>query len=166
MGFPGSSNGKESACSAEDLGLIPAEGRSPGEGNGNPLLCSCLRNPMDRSEVKWKSLSHAQLCDPWAIQCNLWNSQARILEWVAVPFTRGSSQSRDRSQVSCIAGESFPAEPPGKPHGQKSLAIVHGVAKSWTWLSDYHFHVCFHIKHKWWRLATVCEGSDKAKYFA
>ena len=52
MGFPGSSNGKESACSAEDLGLIPAEGRSPGEGNGNPLLCSCLRNPMDRSEVK------------------------------------------------------------------------------------------------------------------
>ena len=52
IGFPGSSNGKESACNAEDLGLIPGEGRAPGEGNGNPLLCSCLRNPMDRSEAK------------------------------------------------------------------------------------------------------------------
>ena len=39
------SDGKESACSAEDLGLIPGSGRSPGEGNGNPLQCSCLGNP-------------------------------------------------------------------------------------------------------------------------
>ena len=36
-GFPGGSDGKESACSAGDLGLIPGSGRSPGEGNGNPL---------------------------------------------------------------------------------------------------------------------------------
>ena len=42
------SDGKESACSAEDLGLIPGSGRSPGEGNGNPLQCSCSGNPMDR----------------------------------------------------------------------------------------------------------------------
>ena len=39
---------KESACNAGDLGLIPGSGRSPGEGNGNPLLYSCLENPMDR----------------------------------------------------------------------------------------------------------------------
>ena len=39
-----SSVGKESACNAEDLGLIPGSGRSPGEGNGNPLQYSCLEN--------------------------------------------------------------------------------------------------------------------------
>ena len=40
--------GKESAHNAGDLGLIPGLGRSPGEGNGYPLQCSCLENPMDR----------------------------------------------------------------------------------------------------------------------
>ena len=46
--FPGGSDGKESACKAEDLGLIPEFGRSPGEGNGNPLQYSCLETSMDR----------------------------------------------------------------------------------------------------------------------
>ena len=46
--FPGSSVGKDSACSAGDLGPIPGSERSPGEGNGYPLQCSCLENPMDR----------------------------------------------------------------------------------------------------------------------
>ena len=43
----GGSDGKASACSAGDLGSIPELGRSPGEGNGNPLQYSCLENPMD-----------------------------------------------------------------------------------------------------------------------
>ena len=47
-GFPCSSVGKESACNVGDLGSIPGLGRSPGEGNGNPLQYSCLENPMDR----------------------------------------------------------------------------------------------------------------------
>ena len=46
VGFPGGSEGKESACSAGDPGLIPGLGRSPGEGNGYPLQCSCLENSM------------------------------------------------------------------------------------------------------------------------
>ena len=46
--FPGGSNGKVSAYNAEDPGSIPGLGRSPGEGNGNPLQYSCLENPMDR----------------------------------------------------------------------------------------------------------------------
>ena len=46
-GFPGGSDGKASACSAEDRVLIPGVGRSPGEGNDNPLQYSCLENPMD-----------------------------------------------------------------------------------------------------------------------
>ena len=48
MCFPGGSDGKESACVAGDLGSIPGLGRSPGEGNGNPLQYSCLENPIDR----------------------------------------------------------------------------------------------------------------------
>ena len=46
--FPHGSDSKESACSAGDLGLIPEWGRSPGEGNSNPLQYSCLEKPMDR----------------------------------------------------------------------------------------------------------------------
>ena len=38
---------KASACNVGDLGSIPGSGRSPGEGNGNPLQYSCLENPMD-----------------------------------------------------------------------------------------------------------------------
>ena len=48
LGFPGGSKDKASACNLGDLGLIPGLGRSPGEGNGNPLQHSCLENPMDR----------------------------------------------------------------------------------------------------------------------
>ena len=44
----GGSDGEESACNVGDPGLIPGLERSPGEGNGNPLRCSCLENPMDR----------------------------------------------------------------------------------------------------------------------
>ena len=47
-GFPCGSDGEESPCNVGDLGSIPGSGRSPGEGNGNPLQCSCLENPMDR----------------------------------------------------------------------------------------------------------------------
>ena len=60
------------------------------------------------------------LCDP--IHCSLPGSsvcgilQARILEWVAVLSSRGSSQPRDQTPVSCIAGGFFTAEPWGKPH--------------------------------------------------
>ena len=54
--FPCSSAGKESACNAEDPGLIPGLGRSPGEGNGNPLQYSCLENSMDRGT--WQAIVH------------------------------------------------------------------------------------------------------------
>ena len=48
VGFPCGSAGKESACNAGDLGLIPELGGSPGEGNAYPLQYSYLENPMDR----------------------------------------------------------------------------------------------------------------------
>ena len=54
-GLPCSSNGKEPACNAGDQGSISGSGRSSEEGNGNPLQCSCLENPMDR-EAWWSTV--------------------------------------------------------------------------------------------------------------
>ena len=73
LGFPGGSDGKDSACNAGDLSLIPGMGRPPGNGNGYPLQYSCLENSMDRRTQR---------------------------------------------------------------------ATVHGVAKSWTQISDFHFLSC------------------------
>ena len=56
VGFPHSSVGKESACNSGDPGLIPGLGRSPGEGNVNPLQYSCLENSMDRGA--WQATVH------------------------------------------------------------------------------------------------------------
>jgi len=56
MRFPHSSVGEESACNAGDLGSISGLGRSPGEGNGNPLQYSHLENPMGRKA--WQATVH------------------------------------------------------------------------------------------------------------
>ena len=56
LGYPFSSVGKESACNSGDPGLIPGLGRSPGEGNGNPLQYSCLENSMDKGA--WQVTVH------------------------------------------------------------------------------------------------------------
>ena len=55
-GFPGISDGKESACNVGDPGSIPGSGRFPGEENGNPLQYSCLESPIDR--VAWWATVH------------------------------------------------------------------------------------------------------------
>ena len=55
-GFPHSSVDKESTCNAGDPGSILGSGRSPGEGNGNPLQYSCLENPIDRGA--WQATVH------------------------------------------------------------------------------------------------------------
>ena len=55
-GLPRGSDDKESACNAEDLGVIPGWGRSPRERNGNPLQYSCLENTMDRGD--WQATVH------------------------------------------------------------------------------------------------------------
>ena len=65
MGFPGGSDGKESTCNAEDLGLIPVLGRSPGGGHSNPLQYSCLENSMNREAS-------------WATVCGVTKSQTRL----------------------------------------------------------------------------------------
>ena len=64
---PGGSDGKQTACTAGDTGSVPGLGRSPGEGSGNPLQCSCLGNPMDggawRATVRGVEKSQTPLSD-------------------------------------------------------------------------------------------------------
>ena len=56
MGFPGGSVVKDIPTNAGDMGSIPGSGRSPGEGNGNPLQYSCLGNSVDRGT--WLATAH------------------------------------------------------------------------------------------------------------
>ena len=65
-GFPGGSDGEESACSEGDLGSIPGSGRSPGEGNSNPLQDSCLENRMDRGPGRLQSMGLHRVGNDWA----------------------------------------------------------------------------------------------------
>ena len=126
--LPGGSVSKDSACSAGDLGSIPGLGISPGGGYGNPFQSSYLENPhgqrsltscspcvrkeLDDTEWlstayrKWKSQLCPTLCDPMDYTVH-WILHARILERVAFPFSRGSSQPRDQTQVSHVAGRFF-----------------------------------------------------------
>ena len=114
---------------------------SPEERNGYPLQYSCLENSMDRgawratycgisesvmtewlTHMLWVVSEVAQscptLCDP--MNCSLLGSSvhgiflARVLEFVAMSFSRGSFQPRDRTQVSCIAGRHFTVWATGK----------------------------------------------------
>ena len=71
--FPGGSEGKASACNAGNPGSIPWSGRSPGEGNGNPLQYSCLENPMDRGA--W-----------WATVPGVAKSQTRLSDFTFFHF--------------------------------------------------------------------------------
>ena len=77
-------------------------------------------------------------------------SQARVLEWVAISFSRGSSQPRDPTQVSCIAGGFFTTEPPGKPICWYNMSLIFGVPWLWKWVTIHSswmtiFSHCIHI---------------------
>ena len=76
MGFPGGSDGKASVYNAGYLGSSPGLGRSPGEGNGNPLQYSCLENPMDQ-RTWWTSLV-AQTVKPLS---TMQDTPVRALGW-------------------------------------------------------------------------------------
>ena len=70
------------------------------------LVKSSLKKKKKAVMLRWKSLSHVQLCDPKDCT-NHGMPQARTLEWVAFPFTSGSSRPRDWTQISRIAGRFF-----------------------------------------------------------
>ena len=105
-GFPCSSLGEESACSAGDAGSIPGLGRSPGEENGNPLQCLCLESLMDRgawwAAVHGVTKSRARLSDQHLHICVL----------IADPhcYTAETNGGGGKKKTKRKA-----TEPPGKP---------------------------------------------------
>ena len=132
-GFPDSSVGRESACNAGDPGSIPGSGRSTGEEIGYPLqysraslVAQLVKNlpavqetwvqslgcqdPLEKVQATAAAAKSLQSCPTL---CDLVDYtvrgilQTRMLEWVAFPFSRGSSQPRDRTRVSCITGGFF-----------------------------------------------------------
>ena len=60
MGFPGGSEGKESACNVGDLGSIPGSGGSPGEEKGKALQYSCLENVKQKSLAGYRPWDHTE----------------------------------------------------------------------------------------------------------
>ena len=88
----------------------------------------------DGEKWKWKSLVHIWLfVTPWTIVHGI--LQVRILEWVAFPFSRGSSQPRDWTQVSRTGGGFLPAEPQGKPKntGVHTLSLLQWIFPTQDW---------------------------------
>ena len=85
----------------------------------HPLLC-----PISLSKL----LSRVQLCDPMNSVHGV--LLARILEWVAFPFSRGASWPRDQTVVCHTEADSFPSEPPGKPSSCVSCSLMKGVNNS------------------------------------
>ena len=162
--FPGGSmveNPPTNAGGIGDVGLISESGRLPGGGNGNPFQHSCLENSMDRRawqttdhgvtesdmtehKHKWRLLvaqTCLTLCNP--MDCSPPGSsvhgilQARILGWVAIPLSRGTSQTRDRTLVSFIVGRFFTiwAERVGHDWAQAQISYTlmqHWLFKKYT----------------------------------
>ena len=84
-------------------------GRSPGGAHGNPLQYSCLDNPMDRGAGGLQFIGSQRVRHNWVTWLHSTSgssvhgtSQGRILEWVAISSSRGSSWHRDQTHISCI----------------------------------------------------------------
>ena len=98
---------------------------------------------------KWKLLSHVRLCDP--MDCCLpgspihWILQARILEWVAIPFSRGSSWPRDWIHISCIASGFFATEPPERPIVREQNSGCQGLGEMGRCYS-----ISISFRYAWW----------------
>ena len=81
--FPSGSVSKESACYSRDPGSIPGSGRSPGEGNGNPLQYSCLENPMDRGA--WWATVHG-VTNSWTRLSENFHFQENLAECCSLKY--------------------------------------------------------------------------------
>ena len=89
-------------------------------------------------DLVWECSVVSDSCDP--VDCRLPGSsvhgifQARILKWVAISFSRGSSQPRDWTHISHTAGRFFTTEPPGKPGPLYQAIILSLLHLLWLWL--------------------------------
>ena len=129
--LPPSSVGKESACNAGNPGSSPGSGRSPGEGNGTPLQCSCLENLMDRGACGLQSIGSQESDTTWWL-----NPHHQAQWWRPVFGHRSPCPSSGVLVAGGLAGRgSLPwslrrgrAPEPAKPRCALS-------SPRWTWVS-------------------------------
>ena len=114
--FPGGSDGKVSVYNAGDLGSIPGLGRSPGEGNGNPLQYYCLENPMDREA--WQATGH-EVTKSWTRLSDLTFTFTHTLEELKLFFSTNFDSYMEQLKVSFEIHGSFIATTAG--NSQSSL---------------------------------------------
>ena len=106
--FPGGSDGKESACNAGDLSSIPGSGKSPGEGNGNPLQYSCLENIMDRGAWWAKSMGSQRIRHNGVTFTLMFHSRrSKIHLWSKWRFClrRGRKKKKPLGLWACLYGD-------------------------------------------------------------
>ena len=137
LGFPGGSEVKASACNAADLGSIPGLGRSPGEGNGNPLQYSCLENPMDGgawwATVHGVAKSRTRLSDltlTFHSVCYSSERKAVLPSFINVRTKVSENESESRSVVYNSLqphGLYSPWNSPGQNTGVGSLSLLQGI---------------------------------------
>ena len=121
QGFPGDSGGKESACNAGDLGLIPGLGRSPRGGHGNPLQYSCLENPHGQRSLAGYN--------PWGRK-----------EWVTLWVDWETKHTYPNSNLKVIHGHRFHQDGPSYIHSVNIYRVptkwkteFDNTKISWTW---------------------------------
>ena len=100
-------------------------------------------------------------------------SQARKLEWVAISFSRGSSQPKGQTHISCIAGRFFATDPPGKPNCQWTTIspsqplVGTAVGPSPTWAAVREQPLVAHLANGWWsgghQVESEVKGGDWGK---
>ena len=96
MGAPGGSDGKESVCNAENLGLTPGLGRYPGEGNGYPFQYPCWDNPKDRRVRRLRSMGSHGWTIQWLTQnlhINCWDQRQKRGKFCKV-YSHGVTESQ------------------------------------------------------------------------
>ena len=158
LGFPGSLDGKESACNAGDLGSIPGLGRSPGGGHGNPRQYSCLENHGQRNltVLGIASLAAQLIKNLPSLQETWFNSWVRKIPWrkdrLPTPIFLGLPGGSTSKESACNVGDLGSIPGLGRSLGEgicyplqysgleNSMDYtVHEVAKSWIQLSDFHY---------------------------
>ena len=123
-GFPGGSYGKESACNAGDPSSIPGLGRPPGKGNGNPLQCSWLENPMDRGAWHYILAAAAAAAKSLQLCPTLCGPRDSSPSGSPVP---GTLQARTQDWVAISVSNAWKWKVK-----EKSLSLVWLLATPWT----------------------------------
>ena len=126
-GFCGGSDGRESACNGRDQGLIPESGRSPGEGNGNPLHYSCLKNSVDRGDWGLQSMGLQRVEPNWVTNTFtslfiFWFPSGNLSSVLVSPIYSNTIFTKSLAKCcSTFKTEWHLTSSTGKPHGRRNL---------------------------------------------